>query len=82
MAATKTSNRLKESSYTLVGPPGDFLPQDRPQSVVYFRDGQEAEARQVGAELGYPVEPVPDEIQSKMRAGAEVLVLLGHDARV
>jgi hypothetical protein len=77
LAATKTANKLKPKGYQ-VRKIGDFTPQNRPASVVYFKAGAEAKARQVAAELGYPVEPLPAQIKSD----ADVLVLLGHDARV
>jgi hypothetical protein len=79
LAATKTSERLEASGYPVVRI-ADHNPQDRPQSFVHFRAGGEEMARQVGAELGYPVEPLPPGVT--MKQAADVLVLLGHDAKV
>ena len=79
LAATKTSTRLRELGYQVTRV-ADLQPQDRERSIVYYREGQEPGGRQVAADLGYPVEPLPEGIPIK--ANADVVVVLGHDAKV
>lgn len=76
-AATKTAAGLRAKGYQIARI-GDLKPQDRQTSVVFYVQGAEAKARQVGAELGYSVEPVP----KSLTTAAEVVVVLGADAQV
>lgn len=82
LAATKTAERLEELGYD-VRRIADEEPQIHERSVVFWRPDDpstEAMARQVGAELGYPAEPLPDGIPIKQ--ASQIVVLLGHDAKV
>lgn len=81
MAATRTADKLRPLGYNVVRI-GDFTPQTRDESFVYYRADTEDKGRQVAEELGYPIEEVPDDVESRMRQSADVLVLLGDDAKV
>lgn len=82
MAATQTGERLSELGYD-VRRIADEEPQTHERSIVYWRPDDpdaEAMAQQVGAELGYPAEPLAEGIPIKQ--ASDIVVLLGHDANI
>jgi hypothetical protein len=80
-AAGSASDRLRAEGYQ-VNPPGNW-PEAQPQTVVYFKNGFQPEARALADVLSIPqaqVEANPGNLPGdRGMGGADVLVVLGAD---